>query len=234
MSSQRYVKRKAKDEGEKPFWISFSDLMTALMVMFLVVMAVALLAVTSPSDAQQKSIDDWISKLEEKIKSDYPSVNYQRNRNIIDFGSKANFKFGKSEFEGTPEESKFKEEALRKFVPALLELANDDLGKKVVKRVVVEGYTDKRGSYLSNLDLSLRRSERVLCILLDDAGQFTLNSEGKKQVRELFLVGGYSFNNEKNSDEESRRIEMRIEFLGAFESRKSTPAANVEFGKCPL
>jgi Membrane MotB of proton-channel complex MotA/MotB len=45
------VKRKSKEEGEKPFWISFSDLMTALMVMFLVVMAVALLAVTSPASA---------------------------------------------------------------------------------------------------------------------------------------------------------------------------------------
>jgi outer membrane protein OmpA-like peptidoglycan-associated protein len=234
MCSQRYVKKKSKEEGEKPFWISFSDLMTALMVMFLVVMAVALLAVTSPGDAQQKAIDDWVLKLEHKLNTDFPGVNYQRNKNTIDFGSRANFKFGKSEFEGTLEEAKEKEEALRKFVPALLALANDDLGKKVVKRVVVEGYTDKRGTYLSNLDLSLRRSERVLCILLDEAGSHALTAEGKKQVRELFLVGGYSFNNEKNSDEESRRIEMRIEFLGAFESRKSTPANSVEFGKCPL
>ena len=40
-------RRKAgKDEAEKPFWISFSDLMTALMVLFLVAMAVALIAVT--------------------------------------------------------------------------------------------------------------------------------------------------------------------------------------------
>ena len=40
-------RRKAgKEEAEKPFWISFSDLMTALMVLFLVAMAVALIAVT--------------------------------------------------------------------------------------------------------------------------------------------------------------------------------------------
>ena len=35
-----------RDEGEKPFWISFSDLMTALMVLFLVALTVALLAIT--------------------------------------------------------------------------------------------------------------------------------------------------------------------------------------------
>src|SRR5689334_15787821 len=40
------LKRGNRDEAEKPFWISFADLMTALMVLFLVVMGVALLAVT--------------------------------------------------------------------------------------------------------------------------------------------------------------------------------------------
>ena len=41
------VPRKSnKGEAEKPFWISFSDLLTALMVLFLVAMAVAILAVT--------------------------------------------------------------------------------------------------------------------------------------------------------------------------------------------
>jgi hypothetical protein len=38
--------RRTRDEGERPFWISFSDLMSALMALFLVVMSVALLAVT--------------------------------------------------------------------------------------------------------------------------------------------------------------------------------------------
>ena len=233
MAAKQSHRKRSKDDGEKPFWISFSDLMTAMMVMFLVVMAVALLAVTSPSEKRQEEIEDWVKKLEQKLKSDFPGVNYQRNRNVIDFGSQANFKFGKPDFEGSPEELQRKEDSLRKFVPELLTLANDELGKKVIKRVVVEGYTDKAGTYLSNLDLSLRRSERVLCVLLADSVNTKLSDTHKKQVRELFLVGGYSFNNEKSSAEESRRIEMRIEFLGPFESRTPAPA-NVEFGKCPI
>jgi outer membrane protein OmpA-like peptidoglycan-associated protein len=233
MAAKQSHRKRSKDDGEKPFWISFSDLMTAMMVMFLVVMAVALLAVTSPSEKRQEEIENWVKQLEQKLKSDFPGVNYQRNRNVIDFGSQANFKFGKPDFEGSPEELQRKEDSLRKFVPELLTLANDDLGKKVIKRVVVEGYTDKAGTYLSNLDLSLRRSERVLCVLLADAVSTKLSETHKRQVRELFLVGGYSFNNEKNSAEESRRVEMRIEFLGPFESRTPAPS-NVEFGKCPI
>ena len=34
--------RNGREEGERPFWISFADLMTALMVLFLVSLSVAL------------------------------------------------------------------------------------------------------------------------------------------------------------------------------------------------
>jgi flagellar motor protein MotB len=38
--------RRKADEAEKPFWISYADLMTSLMVLFLVAMSVALIAVS--------------------------------------------------------------------------------------------------------------------------------------------------------------------------------------------
>jgi outer membrane protein OmpA-like peptidoglycan-associated protein len=233
MSAKQPYRKRSKDDGEKPFWISFSDLMTAMMVMFLVVMAVALLAVTTPSGSHQEEIEIWVKKLEEKIKSDFPDIKYQRKRNVIDFGSQATFKYGDTVFKGSASEILKTEDALRKFVPELLDWSNSDLGKKVVKRIVVEGYTDKEGAYLFNLDLSLKRSERVLCVLLDDSVSTKLNDDHKKQVLELFLVGGYSFNNEKDSDQESRRVEMRIEFLAPKELRTQA-LSNVKFGKCPI
>ena len=39
-------KRGNRSEAEKPFWISYADLMTALMVLFLVAMSVAMMTVT--------------------------------------------------------------------------------------------------------------------------------------------------------------------------------------------
>lgn len=36
------VKKRHSDEAEKPFWISYADLMTAMMVLFLVVMVASL------------------------------------------------------------------------------------------------------------------------------------------------------------------------------------------------
>lgn len=52
------ARKRARDEAEKPFWISFADLMTALMVLFLVAVTVALFAVTQkPDELAQKQAE---------------------------------------------------------------------------------------------------------------------------------------------------------------------------------
>lgn len=228
------LKRGNRDEAEKPFWISFADLMTALMVLFLVVMGVALLAVTKNVTEREKKeeqhrqdIERILDRFEEAAKR-HEGIKVDRSRSVIDFGDRA--RFALSKFNLATEQ----EEVLRQFVPEILTLANDDLGKRVLKRVVVEGYTDKTGTYLSNLNLSLQRSQRVLCTMFATTGPSLLNEEQKENVRRLFLVGGYSFNAAKDTDEESRRVEMRIEFLGLDEMRPTSPAQAANFGECAL
>lgn len=228
------VKRGGKDEAEKPFWISFSDMMTALMVLFLVVMAVALLSIpkkvleTEDGTRQhQKKIAEILEKLEAAAKR-HDGVIVDKERGVINFGSRAQFEFGKWQLYPT------QEAVLREFAPEILTLANDVVGKSVLKRVVVEGYTDRKGTYLANLNLSLLRSQRVLCALFANSGPNILTEEQKEGVRRLFFVGGYSFNAAKGSDEESRRVEMRLEFLALGESRAEPPAGAVDIGECAL
>lgn len=230
------LKRGGKDDGEKPFWISFADLMTALMVLFLVVMGVALLAVTKNVTEREKKeeqhrqdIETILTRFEQAAKRHaQDGVHVDRLRQVIDFGDRARFAFGKSSLDAS------QEAVLRRFVPEILVLANDDLGKRVLKRMVVEGYTDKTGSYLSNLNLSLQRSQRVLCTMFATRGDGLLTSRQKEQVRNLFLVGGYSFNAAKETDEESRRVEMRLEFLGVDEQRGAAQQPAGNFGECAL
>ena len=228
------VKRGARDEAEKPFWISFADLMTALMVLFLVVMGVALLAVTKNVTEQEKleerhrkDIEMLLERFVEAAKR-HPGITIDTDRRVIDFGVRAHFPFGKSSL--TTEQ----ENVLREFVPEIINLTNDDLGRRVFKRMVVEGYTDKTGSYLSNLDLSLQRSQRVICAMFATRGSNLLDDDQKANVRSLFLVGGYSSNAAKDTDEESRRVEMRMEFLGIGEARPNLPAQEANYGECAL
>lgn len=229
------IKRGSKEEAEKPFWISFSDLMSALMVLFLVVMSVALLAVTKRvSEAElakaqrEKEIAELLQRVQEAAQ-EFDGVHiYERT---INFGDKARFDFGSSSV------SAGDQQLLRAFVPKILEVANDPLGKKWFKRIVVEGFTDQRGSYLFNLNLSLQRSQRVICALLaaPTPGERPLTDDEKERIRDLFLVGGYSFNSAKKTPEESRRIELRIEFLEIGEMPElyqAMPRGN--FGTCVI
>ncbi|HHQ4473475.1 flagellar motor protein MotB [Aeromonas veronii] len=235
MFSMHTMRRRGnRDEAEKPFWISFADLMTALMVLFLVVMGVALLAVTkSVSERERKQEQhskniELIMKRFEQAAARHGGIKVDKLRHVIDFGQRAQFAFGDWRLNTQ------QEEVLRKFVPEILNLANDDLGKSILKRIVVEGYTDKKGTYLANLNLSLLRSQRVLCTMFDTSGPSLLNDEQKEQVRGLFFVGGYSFNASKETAEESRRVEMRLEFLGIDEARLAPPAGAGNFGECAL
>lgn len=303
MGRAAVVKRGTKGEAEKPFWISYADLMTALMVLFLVAMSVAMMTVTYNAEdveRQRQELQDKTRALEEKTRdleeknarlivdeeklrkseadlqakneelerlrksakelederasqvrnqeiaqlleeveraaSRYPGVKVDKNKHTIDFGDRARFEKMSSSL--TTDQGKL----LRTFVPGVLAIANDHLGQKWLKQVVVEGFASPEGDYLYNLNLSLQRSQRVLCTLLatslpDDT---SLASEQRDQIRDLFLVGGFSFNAVKydeatKSYDASRRVELRLEFLGINESRPSpVAAANESLGKCAL
>lgn len=229
------ARKAAKEEAEKPFWISFSDLMTALMVLFLVAMAVALVAVTQKvqkgeSDAQghRDAIKMCMSEVEDITKA-FPGIKVRAFS--IDFGTHALFPTDSHELtEGA-------KTTLRDFVPRLLAVVRHKSCDKVFKRVTVEGFASQRGTYIHNLNLSLQRAQRVLCILLDSPGKATnpLSEADRKLVRELFLVGGSSFNKLKESDADSQRIELTLDFLDIGKERdpvRNAPLEGVPI--CPI
>jgi hypothetical protein len=77
----------------------------------------------------------------------------------------------------------------------------------------------------------------VLCVLLAQsaATERPLTAEELEQVRDLFLVGGYSFNSARKSFDESRRIELRLEFLGLGEERQRLDdVVRTDFGTCRI
>jgi outer membrane protein OmpA-like peptidoglycan-associated protein len=283
------IKRGSRDDAEKPFWISFADLMTALMVLFLVALSAALMNAQKETErarmAEQAAKQAQQALVEEKKKRDlsrerrtaemktfldevqkvvgrHEGVVLDRERFVINFGTRAQFPSGKHEL--TLDQAN----ALRRLVPELLASVRDEVGhgRNWLKRIVAEGFTDDTGSYLFNLNLSLQRSQRVLCVLLarewpiyvpiakaiqattNGAGpnspasqpatvvQFgeiaPINADDELLIRTLFLVGGYSSNSQKASRDESRRIELRIEFFQVDEVRHQQPPLQGDVGKC--
>ncbi len=237
----------SEDEMDKPHWISYSDLMTSLMILFLVVMVVSLTRVSQQTILLKNSIqkDEQIednkveSPLEKQIKTEPEELvvstsqvqrqidiitfcedlkteislqglqaNVNCDKQVIDFGVAGRFASGSYVL---PPEG---QEAIKKLVPLVLNNAQSELGQKWFKRVQIKGYTDIDGSYLYNLHLSLKRSEWVMCEILktDSTGAVQLTSDERILARQIFLAGGVSFNDQLSSKEESRRVELKLEY----------------------
>ena len=220
-------KKEAKSEAERPFWISYADLMTAMMTLCLVVMAVTIIAINqrlvaelSGEEQRAKEIRDICEAIQTRLQGQ-GGVHVDCKDNRIDFGEAG--RFGDNDFRLHPDA----EQSLAVLVPVVLDVANGDVGKKWLKQVVIEGYADPRGSYLYNLFLSLQRSYWVMCTLVDERmnQNLGLTSEQVNQVRQLFLAGGVSFNDPKDSDAASRRVELRLQFYTRKEKDEAAQSA---------
>lgn len=221
---------KGKSEGEKPFWISYADLMTAMMTLFLAAMAVTMVAIThkvrqveAKEVVRAQEIKKICSNIQGRLAGDgVVQVDCEDNR--ISFGEAG--RFGHDDYHLPPAAGP----ALARLVPVVLEAADDPLGRKWLKQVVIEGFTDTDGSYLYNLHLSLERSEWVMCLLLDPQRNtdLSLTPQQLQRVRDLFLAGGVSFNGAKSTKDASRRVELKLQFYGSdTDSAQAKPVFQV-------
>lgn len=208
--------RRGGSEAERPFWISYADLMTAMMMLFLVVMAATIIALTrkevkkvSEAEVRREDLRTLCGQLTAHVgASQYVKIDCNDNR--ITFPDQEVGYFDNNEYR-LPQRS---HSVLASLVPVILQTAETELGKKWFKRVIVEGYASRRGRYLMNLNLSMKRSYWVMCLLADPQMNTSLQLTPKQaqRVRELFRVGGASFNKPKESEEKSRRVEFQLEF----------------------
>ena len=213
LGTRKTPAKRHRDEAESPFWISFSDLMTALMALFLVAMVVALLGVTQglrQMDEDRTSRDSAISTCLNDLREithrpEYAGVTLRGQ--TLELGTLA--EFPKDSHALAAQRKQF----LRSFVPHMLAVARTPNCQNWLKRFVLEGYASPEGSYLYNLNLSLERSQRVLCVLLDAQAPDAPSLADRQAIRELFFVAGASFNSAiLNQPEKSRRVALRLEF----------------------
>ncbi|MBF0429436.1 MAG: OmpA family protein [Magnetococcales bacterium] len=227
----RFIKlrRGSVDEGPgNPFWISYADLMTALVMLFLVVMSISMVAIASRPMAEKKQragdIQMILNQLDFMAEKAGLDLQVNQEDHSISFGEKAQFAF--NSYQLSPEAV----EILRAFVPVLLDAQARQEGGRWMERVHIEGYTDAVGTYLYNVDLSLKRAESVLCALLSA----DLPPEKMRRLQELLIIDGASVTAIKSSPEESRRVEVRLEFRRVGDVSRSKVSPDLTLGRCAI
>lgn len=229
------------DEGERPFWISYADMMTASMTLFLVMMA-AFIAINTKNlnnytsdqkkaQARQVKINEIMAKIAEKLKKEPFTEKYQVQVNVeppsIDMGGICEFK--QSDYSLRENQLKMLRQIVNNDVVDVI--SSIDSATQWVKSVDVVGFASSEGSYLTNLGMSQARSAFMVCSLLEKpAGkQGQEKAKFRTFVRSKFQVAAFSENNlvqtgnnlsdskKRQNRIKSRRAELRIIFHSVAE-----------------
>ena len=134
------------------------------------------------------------------------SINIDPQSGALKFSS--NILFNVGEYKLKEESKKELSSLLKKYIHTLL---LDENIKEHIDRIIIEGHTDSKGSYIYNLELSQKRALEVMKFL------YSLNFEDKSLLEKFISASGRSFSNlvyDQNGNEDryaSRRIEIKFE-----------------------
>ncbi|WP_426348697.1 OmpA family protein [Alloiococcus sp. CFN-8] len=215
-------KRKRRGEGSS-YWQSYSDMMAALLLMFILIMSFTILHSLSSYEQQKKLLDEQQEKLEKLVgvKSDIIqdlslefedtslSISVDPQTGAIAFDSNVLFDYNQVELKSTAKEF------LNEFMPLYLEVLLSESYEPYLSEIIVEGHTDDNGSYIYNLDLSQKRALSIATYFIEE-GEAILDKEQLEGLREILTANGRSWSNliyntdGTVNDDESRRVEFKF------------------------
>jgi outer membrane protein OmpA-like peptidoglycan-associated protein len=211
---------KKETKSEETTWLSLSDMMTVLMVLFMILAIFIALNATKTLSKVIGVVDMFIeneNKLCEELKDELFTKFNRNDLKISCEPIRITFINEKYKFEHDSHElnQEFKA-TLRRFFPIYLDIINDwkfvnlqgeiiDL-TPMIDEVRIEGHTDSAGApgtsvnskYIYNMGLSQRRSKEVLNFV------FNLKSlkDRSKWMRDTMTANGLSFSRRLNTKEE--------------------------------
>ena len=245
-------RRSRRTHGEKVnYWQSYSDLMTALLLMFmLITLAISLkansdyqkdidkrVAYEAELEEQKKRLeeneirrqeDEKIMKEQEKKINDLIGIKAQiiedlsqafsdvdltvqidNNTGSITFASSVLFDYNSDQIKASGKEF------LDEFLPIYVNSILNDKFKDYISEIIVEGYTDDKGEFIYNLELSQKRAFSVSKYCLEHPQLFD-ESVDFEHLKAILTTNGKSMNNLITDDngkvnaEASRRVEFKF------------------------
>lgn len=229
-------RRHKRDEEETSYWLSYSDMMAALLLIFILIISFTILQSQTryeekenellaqqelvekqqeQLEKQQEQLDELIGirkELIEALKEEFDgtdlSVTVDSKTGSIALDSSILFDSGQYNLKSTGEE------LLKKFLPKYINVLTSREFNDYISEIIIEGHTDTQGDYLYNLELSQKRALSVSSFCLD-TNKNVLSQKKITKLRKIITANGKSFSNPvlDDSGKEDQNASRRVEFL---------------------
>ena len=210
----KLLKKKRNREEGSGYWISFSDLMSGVLIIFMLLFIYKILDYQNNIESKEAMIESLsstrmqiISMLQEEFEKENIDILIDPKTGAIRLSEAILFDYGKNELK---EEGKA---FLQRFIPIYVRIlfGTEDI-KSQVSQIIIEGHTDDAGDYIYNLKLSQERALSVVEYLIGDG----FNYDYKNDLQYNLTANGRSFselitNNDGSvNPDASRRVEIKF------------------------
>lgn len=202
------------DEEESHFWPAFTDLLTSVLLCFILIFIVMMVIKSFQIQEMKRTIDQimgirvqLINELNDEFNDSNLNVEIDEKTGALIFNTDVLFAFDDAVLK--PEAFEFLDE----FVPAYLDVLLENGYEEHISEIIIEGHADRNGSYLYNLELSQQRAFSVAEYILSEDFPYKNIQE---HLKEKLTVNGKSFTEGRTdeagnySSQASRRVEFKF------------------------
>lgn len=212
----RGFSNKKEEKSELSFWLSISDLMSSILIIFILLFVYKTINSIKAERLKEsiiKEITDTKENIIDKLKSELSTKNIQVDiddrTGTIKIDEKILFEVDKYNLK---EEGK---DFLKRVIPLYLKIfIENENFKNRLDQIIIEGHSDDMGSYLYNMDLSQKRAIEVLKYIYATMDNF--NNSEKTELEKYITANGKSKTNliyKENGEVDrlkSRRVEIKF------------------------
>ncbi len=210
------LKPRSEDTQEgNIFWITMTDLMTGLVLVFIVMFLYSYISNNAEFMQQKIAKENATKALQESFKEKNINATVELNSGIVKISDLELFELGSYTL------SEKGKKYLNKFAPTYLDsIFSDKYLEKNISKIIIQGHTDSQTfigkysedeQYMKNMELSLNRAYEVAKYMTNTS----YNKTNGNKLRKMIIVEGASFSspiliNGKEDYAKSRRVELKL------------------------
>ncbi|WP_217585772.1 OmpA family protein [Lentibacillus saliphilus] len=208
----KYTRLFKQDQNDGHFWPSFTDLLTTILLCFILIFISMMIIKSLQIEEMKRTIDQIMgvrAKLIEDLNAEFSGselgIEVDEKTGSIMFDTEILFEYSKSDLK--PKSFEFLDEFVPRYLDTLLASGYDDY----IAEIIIEGHTDRNGTYLYNLELGQERAYSVASYILSDDFPYKHIQE---QIKQKLTVNSKSYTNFRTDEqgEYSAKASRRVEF----------------------